>query len=84
MADWWTEHERASTFLALLEGRRNSIEQSMWQAPTLTIAAQAFLLGVLTDSTISDRARLAILVAGIAACVAAILALIRLRSREIL
>lgn len=56
----------------------------MWQAPTLTIAAQAFLLIVLTDATVSDRARLLILVAGIAACVAAILSLIRLRAREIL
>lgn len=82
--DWWTDQGRVGTFLTLLESRRSSADQGMWQAPALTIAAQAFLLAVLTDPGISDRARLAILVAGIAACIAAILSLIRLRAREIL
>lgn len=71
-------------FLPLLEGRRNALEQSMWQAPGLTIAAQAFLLIVLTNDTVDDTARLWILTAGVVACAAAILALIRLRAREIL
>jgi hypothetical protein len=78
------DQDRAATFLTLLESRRSSADQGMWQAPTLTIAAQAFLLAVLTDETVSDSARLWILVAGIAACIAAILSLIRLRAREIL
>lgn len=83
-ADGRTDQDRAATFLSLLESRRSSADQGMWQAPTLTIAAQAFLLAVLTDKTVSDTARLTILVAGIAACVAAILSLVRLRAREIL
>jgi hypothetical protein len=82
--DWWTDQDRVATFLTLLESRRSSADQGMWQAPTLTIAAQAFLLAVLTDPSVSERARLVILVAGIAACIAAILSLVRLRAREIL
>ncbi len=80
---WWADDRRADAFLTLLEGRRVALEQAMWQAPTLTIAAQAFLLAVLTDSQVADTARLWILVAGIAACVAAALALVRLRVREV-
>lgn len=82
--EWWTDQDRAATFLTLLESRRSSADQGMWQAPALTIAAQAFLLAVLTDASVSDRARFVILVAGIAACIAAVLSLIRLRAREIL
>jgi hypothetical protein len=82
--DWWTDRERVVTFLTQLESRRSAAEQAMWQAPTLTIAAQAFLLAVLTDTKVSDRVLLWILVAGIAACIAAILALVRLRARELL
>jgi hypothetical protein len=81
---WWTDSERAASFLSLLEARRGLAEQAMWQAPTVTIAAQAFLLVVLTDDTVSGVARFWILVAGVAACLAAILSLIRLRAREIL
>jgi len=55
----------------------------MWQAPALTIAAQAFLLNVLTDSSIDSSARVWILVAGILALVAAIASLLRLREREV-
>lgn len=62
---------------------RAAIEQAQWQAPTLTIAAQAFLLSVLTDSDVSTTARLFILGAGVLACVAAVLALVRLRAREV-
>jgi hypothetical protein len=90
---WWTDQDRVAkfladrdrvaTFLTQLESRRSSVDQQMWQAPTLTIAAQAFLLVVLTDSNVSGRARLWIVIAGIAACVAAILSLVRLRAREI-
>jgi hypothetical protein len=81
--DRWTDPDRAATFLGQLESRRSSIDQAMWQAPALTIAAQAFLLTVLTDSNVDDRARAWMLVAGVAACVAAILSLVRLRAREI-
>lgn len=75
---------RIATFLGQLESRRTSIDQAMWQGPTLTIAAQAFLLTVLTDKDVADDARFWILVAGAAACIAAILSLVRLRAREVL
>jgi hypothetical protein len=78
------DREAAFAFVNLLEGRRASIEQAQWQAPTLTIAAQAFLLAVLTDSSVSSTARWFILVAGVLACLAAVLALVRLRAREVL
>jgi hypothetical protein len=79
-----SKQARELAFVNLLEGRRAAIEQSQWQAPTLTIAAQAFLLSVLTDEDVSTTARKAILVAGVIACVAAALALVRLRAREVL
>lgn len=76
--------ESAVTLLDHLERRRGALEQAQWQAPTLTITAQAFLLAVLTDSGVSSAARAVILAAGITACVAAVCALLRLRSREVL
>jgi hypothetical protein len=75
--------ESAREFMRLLEGRRLAYEQAQWQAPTLTIAAQAFLLSVLSDSDVSAVARTFILVAGAWACLAAALALVRLRAREV-
>ncbi len=77
------EHERTLTLLDHLERRRGVLEQAMWQAPTLTIAAQAFLLFVLTGSAIDATARKFVLVAGIAACAAAVISLLRLRQREV-
>jgi hypothetical protein len=67
-----------------LDRRRLGIEQAMWQAPALTVAAQAFLLFVLTDRSVDPLARGFILVAGIMASAAALLSLIRQRSREVL
>jgi len=55
----------------------------MWQAPGLTIAAQAFLLVVLTDPDLPCVIRAAVLFAGLAAVVAATAALLRLRVREL-
>jgi hypothetical protein len=78
------ELQRKLAFVNLLEGRRAAIEQSQWQAPTLTIAAQAFLLAVLTDDAVPKSARWVILAAGVLACLSAMLALIRLRAREVL
>jgi hypothetical protein len=77
------EQQRIFVLLDHLERRRNTFDQSMWQAPGLTIAAQAFLLTVLTDSGISTTARACILAAGISAVSAAILSLLRLRAREV-
>jgi hypothetical protein len=55
----------------------------MWQAPALTIAAQAFLLQVLTNRSIDGGARALILAAGAIAGIAAVLSLLRLREREV-
>ena len=70
--------ERLATFLDLLERRRQSLDQSMWQAPALTIAGQAFLLRVLTDENVVLGARLLMLFAGVMASLAALLSLMRL------
>jgi hypothetical protein len=66
-----------------LERRRGGIEQAQWQAPALTVAAQAFLLPVLTNRDIDGWARFVILLAGVVAVLAALASLLRLRSREI-
>lgn len=52
-------------------------------APALTIAAQAFLLRVLTDGSVDVAARAVILAAGVLASVAAAASLLRLRWREV-
>lgn len=75
--------ERDAAFLDFLERRRSSLADAMWQAPGLTVAAQAFLLQVLTDPSISDATRLAILFAGLAAVLASTASLLRLRVREV-
>jgi hypothetical protein len=72
------------TLLDHLERRRNSLDQSTWQAPGLTIAAQAFLLNVLTNAAVDSFARAVILVAGVGAVLAAAASLLRLRYREVL
>jgi hypothetical protein len=71
-------------FLEHLESRRGELAVAMWQAPTLTFTAQAFLLIVLTNDDVSTSARLAVLVAGVMATLVAIFALLRLRQREVL
>ena len=55
----------------------------MWNAPALTVAAQAFLLIVLTDASVDALARVAILVAGLVATMASGFSLLRLRAREV-
>jgi hypothetical protein len=72
-----------AVYLDHLERRRADFDRSMWQAPALTIAAQAFLLRVLTDRSVDGGARAVILAAGIAASVAAAASLLRLRAREV-
>jgi hypothetical protein len=52
-----------------------------WQAPAITMVAQAFLLSVLA-SDLSSSARRIVLFAGILATFAAILSQFRLRARE--
>ena len=59
------------------------MDQAMWQAPTLTITAQAFLLAVLTADGVGGLTRFFVLIAGLSAIVAAARALLRLRAREV-
>ena len=66
-----------------LERRRASIDQSMWQAPTLTIAAQAFLLTVLASPNLETCARVAVLLAGVVAVGGAVRSLLRQRWLEV-
>jgi hypothetical protein len=77
-----SQRERASALLALLEGRRLATDSSMWQAPTLTLVAQAFLLGVLTDKSVGWGVAWAVAIAGILALLTAMLALWLLHDRE--
>jgi hypothetical protein len=54
----------------------------MWQAPTLTLIAQAFLLSVLTDESVGWWVASAVAAAGILAALTAMLALWLLHDRE--
>jgi hypothetical protein len=76
----WTESDRV--LIDHLERRRSELAVAGWQAPALTMAAQAFLLIVLTDATIPTYARAFILLAGVIATIAAITSMLRLRARE--
>lgn len=73
------QHEKA---LDLLEGRRLAIDASMWQAPTLTLVAQVFLLQVLTNGAVRWAVAISVAVAGVAASVTAMFALWQLHFRE--
>jgi hypothetical protein len=77
-----SQRDRASTLLPLLEGRRLAMDSSMWQAPTLTLVAQAFLLGVLIDQSVGWAVAAAIAAAGVLALATAMLALWLLHDRE--
>lgn len=59
-------------------------DQAMWQAPTLTIAGQSFLLALLANQDLATDVRRLVFIAGVLAVFAAVVALLRLRSREVL
>src|SRR5262245_707346 len=73
------QRERAMT---LLENRRLAIDQSMWQAPTLTLVAQAFLLSVLTDKAVNWTVATSVAGAGVLPSATAMSALWLLHDRE--
>jgi hypothetical protein len=81
-ADDWGPRERDAFTLDALERWRSEFNAATWQAPTLTIAGQAFLLNVLATDELDETARLAVLIAGLLAIVAAVWALWRLLARE--
>lgn len=66
-----------------LERRRAGYGDGMWQAPALTIAGQAFLLQVITNSEVGCAARAFVLFAGLVALTAAVLSLVRVLKREV-
>jgi hypothetical protein len=74
-----TGDERA---LLLLEGRRLAYDAAMWQAPTLVLVVQAFLLAVLTDPGVDSTVALFVAIAGVAALLVAGIALWQLHDRE--
>jgi hypothetical protein len=76
--------ERALVTLGQLEQRRSENDRAMWLAPVITMAAQAFLLQILSDRSVPLGARLAVLLAGAAATLAACWTLLRAHSREVL
>jgi hypothetical protein len=78
----WTRQARDVALLEQLERRRYAYDQSQWQAPVLTIAAQAFLLQVLADEGLECVARGFVLAAGLLATWAAGLSLRWMRKRE--
>jgi hypothetical protein len=76
--------DRDQIKLKQLEQRRVNNDRAMWLAPVITMAAQAFLLQVISDPKVGFGGRFAVLTAGIAATLAAIWTIVRGRSREVL
>jgi hypothetical protein len=76
--------ESARATLTQLEQRRGENDRAMWLAPVITMAAQAFLLQILSDPGIPRGARLAVLVAGVLATLAACWTVLRAHAREVL
>jgi hypothetical protein len=68
--------------LRLLEGRRLSYDDAMWQAPTLTVLSQTFLLVILSDPSVRFGVALAIAMAGWITLFVVAIALWHLRDRE--
>jgi hypothetical protein len=77
----WSDQQRDAVFLEHLENRRSELAVAGWQAPAITMVAQAFLLSFLA-SNVASNARLVALVAGILATLAAVISQLRLRARE--
>jgi hypothetical protein len=77
------EVARRLALLDHLERRRAGHDAAMWQAPGLTIAAQAFLLQVLANHDTPLDARRWVLRAGVVMLIAAALALFLNRDREV-
>jgi hypothetical protein len=74
-------HER-ERIVDLLERRRVAIADSMWHAPALVVAGQAFLLQVLTRSNLDVPVAALIMAAGILASATVGLSLLQQWDRE--
>lgn len=69
--------------LERLERRRGETWQGLWLAPLLTLVGQGFLMVVLADEGVGWLARIAVLVAAVAANLAAIWSVLRAHAREV-
>lgn len=70
--------------LELLERRRLAIDQVMWQAPALVLAAQAFLFVVALNPATPKWGRIVVMLAGLSALVAASHSLTKQRYLEVI
>jgi hypothetical protein len=77
------EPSHGTAWLELLEGRRLAADVQLWHGPTLVIAAQAFLLQVLTDPSLHVLTAVMVAVAGSFACVAAFVSIVQQGDREL-
>jgi hypothetical protein len=73
---------QARELLPTLEQRRSAIDQTMWQAPALSITAQAFLFAVALNPDTVEYGRITVLVVGLAAVLAALFLLLKQRYLE--
>ncbi len=64
-------HDNARDLFATLEERRRSFEQVMWQVPSLSITAQAFLFSAAFSTGAPRYAQIIVLLVGLAAVLAA-------------
>lgn len=64
--------ENARELFSVIEERRRAFEQVMWQVPSLSIAAQAFLFSAAFASDTPRYVRVTVLVLGLVAVVAAL------------
>jgi hypothetical protein len=74
--------EQARTLLPTLEQRRAAIDQTMWQAPALSVTAQAFLFAVALNPDTVEYGRITVLIVGMAAALAALFLLLKQRYLE--
>jgi hypothetical protein len=79
MAEW----AKKVALIEHMDRRRVALDQVLWQAPAIIVAAQAFLLPVLAREGIAIPARVLILVAGVAASVTGIVGVKRQRKQEL-
>ncbi len=78
----WSPGNDPKAVLALLERRRLAIDQVMWQAPALVVAAQSFLFLAALNSSFPEWGRVAVLIAGLFAVIAAAHSLTKQRYLE--
>jgi small-conductance mechanosensitive channel len=79
----WSPGDDPKAVLELLERRRLAIDQVMWQAPALVVTAHSFLFLAALNPSFPKWGRIAVLVAGLSAVIAAFHSLAKQRYLEI-